>query len=104
MSELIINLEDAVRDFILSLNAAEKETVRQLILNPQVKPSLYWYRRVSSKYFQGPSALLLIEDISRRYADEAVWRNLDSPQGSSFFEAGIVLRESQVALGSTTSA
>jgi hypothetical protein len=100
MAELMTKLEDAVHDFVSSLSVTERETVRRLVLNPQMKPSLDWYNRVVARYLQTPSAALLIEDISRKYADEAVWRELDSPSGVPLFEAGIILRESQVALGS----
>jgi hypothetical protein len=98
MTELT-KLEDAVRDFVSSLSAAEQDEVRSLILSPQIKPSLDWYKRVVAKYLQGPSsAAALIEDIARKYADEAVWRELDSPQDVPLFEAGIILRESQAVL------
>jgi hypothetical protein len=72
-----------------------------LILNPQVTPSLAWYKLIVEKYLQNPSATLLIEDIAQKYADEAVWRDLDSPQGIHLFEAGIILRESQAVLSPT---
>jgi hypothetical protein len=101
MTELITTLEGVVRDFVSSLSVAEQEAVRGLILNPQVRPSLDWYRRIVTQYLQGPSAGLLIEDIARKYADEAVWRDLDSPQGLPLFEAGIILRKSQTALSPT---
>lgn len=101
MTEFMTTLKGAVHDFVSSLSVVEQEAVRGLILNPQVRPSLDWYKRVVTKYLQGPSAALLIEDIAQKYADEAVWRDLDSPQGLPLFEAGIILRESQAALSPT---
>lgn len=98
MTAIMTTLEGVVHDFVSTLNANEQETVRGLILNPQVRPSLEWYGRVVTKYLQGPSATLLIQDVAQKYADEAVWRDLDSPQGLPLFEAGIILRESQAAL------
>ena len=94
-------LEDVVRDFVASLSVGEQKAVRGLILNPQVTPSLAWYKLIVAKYLQSPSAALLIEDIAQKYADEAVWRGLDSPQGLPLFEAGIILRESQAVLSPT---
>ena len=93
-------LDSAVQDFVSSLSEAEQEEVRVLILNPQVRPSLDWYRRVMMNYLQGPLADLLIAEIAKKYPDEAVWRQLDAPQDVPFFEAGIILRESQALLSS----
>lgn len=101
MTTTATTLQGTVHDFISSLSAAEQEVVRGLKLNPQVKPSLDWYQLVVTKYLQGPSAALLIEAIAQKYADEAVWRDLDSPHGLPLFEAGIILRESQAALSSS---
>jgi hypothetical protein len=94
-------LEDVVRDFVASLSVDEQKAVRGLILNPQVTPSLVWYKRIVAKYLRSPSAMRLIEEIAQKYADEAVWRDLESPQGLPLFEAGIILRESQAVLSLT---
>ena len=101
MTQPMITLEDVVRDFVASLSVGEQKAVRGLILNPQVTPSLAWYKLIVEKYLQNPSATLLIEDIAQKYADEAVWRDLDSPQGIHLFEAGIILRERQAVLSPT---
>lgn len=99
MNESIINLKDAVRDFVSSLSVCEQDVVRRLILSSQVKSSLNWYVIVIKRYLEGPASELLIQDIIKKYADEAVWRDLDSSKNLPLFEAEIILRESQTALG-----
>lgn len=94
-------IENTVSLFVASLDTSEREVVRGLILGPQIRPSHIWYDRVVATYLSGEAALPLIEEILEKYANEAFFRELDTPVKSYLFEARMILREVQAVLNSS---
>jgi hypothetical protein len=94
----ISTLGEAVSHFVASLHPPQRTEIRELVLNSQITSSVFWYKRVVADYLSSADADKLIEDIGKRHADEAVWREMDSPAGQPFFEAGIILRHAQALL------
>lgn len=92
------SLKAVVNDFVESLTANDREVVRLLILNHQIRQSLTWYKEVADRYLRGPQAANLISEIDRKYQGESMWKDLDSSSESLIFEAGIILREAQAVL------
>ncbi|QVN23623.1 hypothetical protein [Burkholderia pyrrocinia] len=91
-------LQAVVNDFVGSLSTSDREVVRLLILNHQIRQSLAWYKEVADRYLRGPRAAELINEIERKYPDESMWKSLDSSPETLMFEAGIILRETQAVL------
>lgn len=84
--------------FVASLHPAQRVEIRELALNSQITSTAFWYKKVVADYLSNADADELIEDIGERHADEAVLRELDSPVGQPFFEAGIIMRHAQALL------
>ncbi len=95
------DLQAVVNEFVESLSANDREVVRQLVLNHQIRKSLIWYKSVADRYLRGPQAAELIGEIDKKYPDESMWKTLDSSSESLIFEAGIILREAQAVLNAS---
>jgi hypothetical protein len=91
-------LQSVVNDFVRSLSESDREVVRLLILNHQIRQSLIWYKEVADRYLRGAQAFDLINEIEKKYPDESFWKTLDSSPETLIFEAGVILREAQALL------
>ncbi|EDT39146.1 hypothetical protein [Burkholderia ambifaria] len=94
-------LEAVVNDFAGSLSVSDREVVRLLILNHQIRQSLVWYKEVADRYLRGPQAFDMINEIRKKYPNESVWKALDSSPETLIFEAGVILRETQALLNAS---
>ncbi len=94
------SLAAVVSDFIASLSEAEKAELRTLILNSQLTTSWPWYKQVMARYLQLPDAKELLDDIESHYPGTEFGNAVSGENPSSHaYEAKIILREAQKALG-----